>query len=246
MKNNDIKPYVYINTFHLDNIGKLYVLVDFYNLENIADKFKQDKIKIFNKCEDGNLDIKIKFNSINIKKSDLDIEILLNKSLNIRIFLSKSLSPKLNATKFILNTNYVNDSSGTYFERLTIVYCVNANIFNKNNIFEKSSESFIRITDCFDNRKRTIKLNNDSLIYDAQNNNQEPFYLKNIKKIYCKNCNKNLFDFNEFSNKNLTNKNIQILENFDFDYVDKLENLSCHESHSEDIIPNIEEKLKMR
>lgn len=243
MNNDHNNPNANVNAFHLDNIGKLYVLVDFYNLKHVADKFKQDKIKIFTKYEDGNLDIKLKFNEINLNESDLNSENLLNNSLNIKVFLSNSLSPKLNATKFILNSNCFNDSSKTNFERLTIIYCVNANIFNKNNLFEKSSESF-RITDCFE--KITQTKSKDNLINDAHYD-QEAFYLKSIKRIVCKNCNKNLFDFSEFNNEKINNNvKIKIIENFDYDYVDKLENLSCHESHTEDIIPNIEEKLKMR
>jgi len=243
MIDNEKNSFARINAFHLDNIGKLYVLVDFYNIKNIADKFKSDKLKIFNKCEDGNLDIKMKLNSFNLN-NELSIEAEKNSIyiMNITIFLSESLSPKLNATKFILNYSCVDDS-GAYFERLTIVYSVNANIFNKNNIFEKTSKS-LRITDCFD------KLNsfnfNDNNLNRNSDITQEAFYLKSIKTINCKNCRNILYDFSKFNNDNLNNVKIKIIENFDYDYIDKLENLSCHESHTEDIIPNIEEKLKMR
>ncbi len=251
---NNYQPFVKITFFHLDNIGRLYVLMDFYNINKIAEKFKQDKIKIFNKCEDGNLKIKIKFieiDFINENKSKEVEKITFSEHLMINIFLSTSMSPKLNATKFILNYNCIDDSKIS-FERLTIIYAVNSNILNKNHIFENTLEN-LRISDCFDKLAELNKNENSLNHKDKEKKNLEEYYLKSINKIFCLNCNNEIFyfnktKFNSVSNFDIKNdqKKVKILENFDFDYADKLENLSCHESHTEDIIPNIDEKLKLR
>jgi len=249
MQHNEKKPFARINIFHLDNIGKLYALVDFYNYSEIADKFKENKIKIFSKCEDGELDIKIKFNDFQINDFIKECEYPNNqktsKSFNIKIFLSKSMSIKSNATKFILNSNCINNQD-VNFERLSIVFSVNSNIFSKNILFD-SNLKMTRVSDCFEILKEKSYLAKDLISNNNNDNNKlvdDSFYLKTIKKIDCIRCSNNLFDFKESSDGIIESIRIKLLENFDYNYVDKLENLSCHESHTEDIIPNIEEKLK--
>lgn len=245
------KPHITISIFHFDNIGKLYVYLDFFEFEDLLEQYKQNKIRIFNKCEDGVLDLKIKFYELNFENSDShkteNVKAEEINVININIFINASMSPKLNATKFILKPDCKRD--GRIFDRLSIVYFINSNLFNKNIFFENSLEC-LRVRNCF---KSCCELNIDgsqnlkNSILSANILSNDDIYLDKIKEIKCLACKNVLLDFSDFKKVNQDyekNSNIKIVENFDFDYAEKLENLSCHENHTEDIIPNMEEKLK--
>ena len=58
-----------------------------------------------------------------------------------------------------------------------------------------------------------------------------------MKSIICRNCEKEIIKFDN-------NINSKLIFNFNYDFVENLEMLSCHESDINNIIPNIEEKLK--
>ncbi len=249
----------------MDNIGKIYLVIDFYGLENLQKKFTENKIRIFTKCEDGKLQIKIKIQEENKKENNEEIFLNIDKenketnsnkffSLFINLFISSSINPKLNATKYILSPNK-KDEKENFYDRLAIIFHIKSNIINKNLIYEKFIQK-IKIKDCFEIKEINNEINNINI--------KENYYFKNIKNIICKNCNHNIIDYNDYKynndndkennnqneekekefNLNFNFNKLKILENFDYNYKEKLENLSCHESHTDDIVPDIEEKLK--
>jgi hypothetical protein len=92
-------------------------------------------------------------------------------------------------------------------------YMTTKNLLNKDNLYDKF-HNFL-ISDCFDDK----------------------FEWKDVTSVLCNNCGNNLiFDFN-------LKKEIKLIFNFNYDYFSNLELLSCHESHIDNIIPNLDKKL---
>jgi len=259
MKKENSDTNIKINSYHMDNIGKIYLVLDFYGLENFQKKFTENKIRIFTKSEDGKLQIKIKILKENDEENQLgetnsnknrntNLKNLNNSKFNsllINLFISSSINPKLNATKYILSPNK-NDERENLYDRLTIIFCIKSNILNKNLIYEKYIQK-MKIKDCFEIIENANTNENNNFFGWEENKfnfNKEDYYFKNIKDISCKYCSRKIIDYNDFKNEEINKNKIKILENFDYDYKEKLENLSCHESHTDDIVPDIEEKLK--
>jgi hypothetical protein len=103
---------------------------------------------------------------------------------------------------------------------IQIRYNVTQDLISKEKIFNHFEN--LRIYNCFIN---------DELL---TNKNWKMF-----KKIICKNC-KNVL----ISNDKEINTKSRIVFNFNYDYIENLEMLSCHETDIDNVIPNIEDKLQ--
>jgi hypothetical protein len=95
-------------------------------------------------------------------------------------------------------------------------YLVTKDLLSNDAILDKINGSDFHISEC---------LSSELVWYD-------------VKEIICLNCDNPLVKFGMDATGN------KVIYNFNYDYFGNLEMLSCHESHIENIIPNLDEKLK--
>lgn len=102
---------------------------------------------------------------------------------------------------------------------ILIKISVTRDILSKDLFLEKIGGSDFHISECF-----TRKI-----------------ILKEIQEVGCNKCKNVLVNFtNLFQTENL----YKLIFNFNYDYFGNLEMLSCHESDIDNIIPNLDDKLK--
>lgn len=102
---------------------------------------------------------------------------------------------------------------------ILIKISVTRDILSKDLFLEKIGGSDFHISECF--TKKII--------------------LKEIQEVGCNKCKNVLVNFtNLFQTENL----YKLIFNFNYDYFGNLEMLSCHESDIDNIIPNLDNKLK--
>jgi hypothetical protein len=107
------------------------------------------------------------------------------------------------------------NKKGEIFMRMSVT----RDLLSKDCFLEKIGGSDFHISECF---SRKLLLNE-------------------IQGIVCSNCKNVLVDFkNLFGQENL----YKLIFNFNYDYFGNLEMLSCHESDIDNIIPNLDDKLK--
>jgi hypothetical protein len=141
-----------------------------------------------------------------------------NNFYSFSIFHSSSMKVKLD------NTKIINYKPGV----LLLRYQTTNNLIKNETVFDMINE--MTILDCFN-------------------------YLSNEHKfseILCKNCdniilenNQNNQDIKQNEENNTNSYKFKLINNFNYDYIENLEVLSCHEGDIENIIPNLSNKLKV-
>lgn len=105
---------------------------------------------------------------------------------------------------------------------ITIRYFVTKNLLKKDYLYDKVFS--LNVGDCFQNV-------DDFSHFDIKEN------WNKMSQINCKFCNNVLIKENMLHNKKL-------VINFNYDYIENLQLLSCHEGDINNIIPNLDDKLK--
>ena len=124
----------------------------------------------------------------------------------------------------------INKTNGT----LDIRYLTIKNLLNPEKILQTLEINLYNFSESFVEKNR---LKDD----DDEDNNLSYIDLKSsFKKIHsinCKNCSNSII-------KGLETQNSKLAFNFNYDYIENLEMLSCHESDMNNVIPNLENELK--
>ncbi len=247
-----------LTTMYLDSIGKYEVVVSFEPNSEIWQTFSFCPLKFYHKCEDGLLSIKIR-GEIKSKTNDSTYidEVkqlkqfkqkfshqLDNKKLdlNLKIFFSKSM-------KVCFKTCEINVSKNSEFIRF--YYKVTQSLIDKESFLDK-----MKLFTIFDvlkyqftedqqiNLKSDIKDDLEShfstfySLYDIENeNHSQKSNQLFLNKLICLTCNNTIVKLSEISRK-------KCIFNLNYDYISSMEILSCHESHTEKIIPDLNRKVR--
>ncbi len=249
---------VQVTSIYLDSIGKYEVVVEFDPNSEIWQIFSFNPHKFLHKCEDGFLSIIIKGELMITSKSNTDKN-LSNEDL------SKSIS-NIDITKNLLNLNlkiFFSQSMKVCFKSSNIHISPNCKFIKFNYNVTKSlidKESFMDKTKLFtifdalkfqfteekiiysdtnhENEIESYKLNELYSLYDieklSENSKGNELFLQ---KLLCLRCNNTITKFSQVSRK-------KCIYNLNYDYISNVEILSCHESHTEKIIPDINRKLR--
>jgi hypothetical protein len=200
--------------FYFNSIGILQILITDFP-ERIREKL--ECTKILNKCDDGVLKILIKFEEKNF--------------CEFSVFISKSMVLKLHHTQI-----KINKTNGT----LDIRYLTIKNLLNPEKILHTLEINLYNFSESFVEKNR-LKCHDDHDDDDDNLHNSSYIDLKSsFKKIHsinCKNCSNTII-------KELETQNSKLAFNFNYDYIENLEMLSCHESDMNNVIPNLENELK--
>jgi hypothetical protein len=202
---------------YFNSIGILQI-----KITNLKFLKNNDRNKVFHKCEDGEL-------KVLIKGSD-KIENEIENKLQFSLFFSKSMVLKLKDTLIKIKIDDLNIG-----QEIFIRYYTTNNLLNNEKIIEKLEFFKSNIVEYF--LKGTSNEGNENI---------EKINLKNIWSdityLKCKNCNEILLQgLNENEICTLKSK---LMFNFNYDYMENLEILSCHEGDINNVIPNLETKLK--
>ena len=103
-------------------------------------------------------------------------------------------------------------------------YLITKELLNKDTLFDKLNN--LHVSECFDNISDMNDMNEDNKLN-----------WHDVESVECKNCGSSLISSIDTTNQKL-------IYNFNYDYFGNLEMLSCHEADIENIIPNLDEKLK--
>ncbi len=192
---------------------------------NIVKKIDTNSFKLVHKNEDGNLTIKISFREFNNNKINdpnymTDTNDIYNYvNYNLTIFFSSSM------TVLFKDTQVAIDKNGS----INLKYFVKKNLISKDKIIEKVQS--YHITDCFNNLNDGTDDDKDYMLTSKN--------WRNFKSIDCKACSNEVLSLNHDNSEST-----MLIFNFNYDFVNNLELLSCHESDINNIIPNIDDKLK--
>jgi hypothetical protein len=244
-----------VTTMYLDSIGKYEVILSFEPDSEIWQTFSFCPLKFFHKCEDGLLSIKIRgeiksktndsihSNELKQLKQKLSNQLENKKiDLNFKIFFSKSM-------KVCFKTCEINVSKN--FEFIRFYYKVTQSLIDKESFLDK-----MKLFTIFDvlkyqftedqqiNLKFDIKDDLESnfstffSLYDIENDNHSKKSNQLfLNKLICLTCNNTIVKLSEISRK-------KCIYNLNYDYISSMEILSCHESHTEKIIPDLNRKVR--
>jgi len=140
------------------------------------------------------------------------------------VFISKSMILKLQHTQI-----KINKTNGT----IDIRYLTIKNLLNPEKILQSLEYNLHNFSEGFVEKNR--------LKGDDDDKNRSCIDLKSsFKKIHsinCNNCSNTII-------KGLETQNSKLAFNFNYNYIENLEMLSCHESDMNNVIPNLENELK--
>lgn len=141
-----------------------------------------------------------------------------NNFFEFSVYFSKSMVLKLQHTQIKINkTKSIID----------IRYFTIKNLLNPEKIIHKFECHLSNFSENFE----SIDINKNKTKIDLKN------VYNTIHSINCKNCSNQII-------KCLEKTNSKLAFNFNYDYIENLEMLSCHESDINNIIPNLENELK--